>query len=262
MLVAAEQALETPEESSVELVSGPAEALRSAREDSDGAGRVVGARGARRQDGDGLRTAVGPVRSLVRRGGGAGAAGRPADGGAVPRRPRTAPRRPAHHGRRRAGPGARRHGARHPARLLGDDLDGPQTAQLENPIRSEAVRRALSDISPGPVVPIALSLFSGMAADLGPPTPAPTDPGGPLTSPASVAAFGGAPGEVGPGARYVTQPGHGDAEQGGVGSAVAAAVAAVTSGLAQGHFDRAGAAQAGEARLALEAFGVVAGGDQ
>jgi Insertion element 4 transposase N-terminal len=51
------------------------------------------------------------------------------------------------------------------------------------------------------------------------------------------AAFCRAPCEVGAGTRLVAEPGHDDAEQCGVGLAVAAAVEAVSGGLAGGHFD-------------------------
>src|SRR5947207_8720861 len=73
-------------------------------------------------------------------------------------------------------------------------------------------------------------------------------------------ALGGAPGRVGLGARVVGQAGHGDRPQRGVGLPVAAAVEPVAELLAGGGIDRAGAAQRGEAGLAADPAGVVAGG--
>ena len=53
-----------------------------------------------------------------------------------------------------------------------------------------------------------------------------------------------------------------DRVEGGVGLSVAAAVEPATLGLAGGGFDRADAAERGEGGLAVEALGVVAGGDE
>jgi hypothetical protein len=75
-------------------------------------------------------------------------------------------------------------------------------------------------------------------------------------------AFGDAAGEVVAGAGVPAQPGQSDAVERGVGLAVAAAVQAVTVGLARGCLLRADAAQGGERGLAAESVGVVAGGDE
>ena len=68
--------------------------------------------------------------------------------------------------------------------------------------------------------------------------------------------------EVVAGALVPAEPGQDDAVEGGVGLPVAAAVEAVSLGLAGGCFDGADAAQGGEGGLASQPFGVVAGGDE
>ena len=75
-------------------------------------------------------------------------------------------------------------------------------------------------------------------------------------------AFAGAPRGVGLGAGVVAEADHGDAPEGLVGVAVAAAVEAVAGGLPAGGLDGAGAAEGGEGCVAVEALGVVAGGDE
>jgi hypothetical protein len=72
----------------------------------------------------------------------------------------------------------------------------------------------------------------------------------------------GAPFHVGPGRWVAAHPDQGDAPQGVVGLAVAAAVESVAVGAARGRGDGGGAAQVGEGGLAMEPLGVVAGGDQ
>ena len=75
-------------------------------------------------------------------------------------------------------------------------------------------------------------------------------------------AFAAAARGVGLGAFVAAQADHGDAPEGLVGVAVAAAVEAVADGLPGGGCDGAGAAEGGEAGVAGEALGVVAGGDE
>ena len=79
---------------------------------------------------------------------------------------------------------------------------------------------------------------------------------------ASGAALGGAPVEVVAGALFAACAGQGDAVEGGVGAAVAAAVESVPSGFAGGCLDRADAAEGGEGGFAVQPVGVVAGGDE
>ena len=90
----------------------------------------MGAGSPGRKDVGGLRAAVDPLRGLVRRGGGAGAAGGPADRRPISGRPRAplATRHPCRSARqrcRRAGAGTRRDAARDAARLPRGDLGGP-----------------------------------------------------------------------------------------------------------------------------------------
>jgi hypothetical protein len=72
----------------------------------------------------------------------------------------------------------------------------------------------------------------------------------------------GPPLDIGPGWWVAVHGDQGDAPQGVVGLAVAAAVEAVAVGAARGRRDRGDATQLGEGRLATQPLGVVAGGDQ